>query len=759
MNMRIGVSLLLGIIVAVLVFCGVKGIRSRRSIGRYVGILDFALIPPVLGNIIVICTSSQIAAEFGYYIYFIGMNAVMCALVSFTCGYCKGVSGGQQKPLFLYVVLIADTVQVMLNIFTGHVFDTEAVDVGGRPYYRVVSHSGHLIHMIIDYAAFVCVILIFIIAAVKTAKIYREKYLVMVLSLGLCGVCEVFYIISRIPIDRSVIGFGVCGILAFYFSLYYRPMRLLDRMLSNIAWDMTDALFLFDPTFRCIWANDAAMRLIGLESSEVDTAGEALVKLFGPAGRDYHEEWCIEKVTGTDEQISYYSLRNHLVTEERNVAGSFLVVRDNTEERRKMQHEIYNSTHDTMTGLYTKEYFYRCVRDRLSGTDGDYLAIFVDVKNFKLVNDIFSREFGDKAILQIADAIRNCMTRDCVYGRLGGDTFGVLVPKDIFRARSVERLLSGFTVSDGKIEHHLLIHIGVYEVTDRSVDVSVIFDRAHLAISSITDIFNTHIAVYDSELRDKVLWEQKIALDLHEAIEQKQLRPYLQPIADSKGNVVGAEALARWIHPEHGFMPPAMFIPVFEKNGMIVDVDRYMWRCACELLSKWKGTHDDLFISVNISPKDFYFCDVVSEIQELIREFDLEPSRLRIEITESVMMNDAEDKMKILSQLHDAGFVVEMDDFGSGYSSLNLLKDMPVDVLKVDMKFLSRSESMDRAKKIIKSIISLSYELDITSLTEGVETETQYTDLFEMGCKLFQGYYFAKPMPVSEFEEFTFGVK
>ena len=165
----------------------------------------------------------------------------------------------------------------------------------------------------------------------------------------------------------------------------------------------------------------------------------------------------------------------------------------------------------------------------------------------------------------------------------------------------------------------------------------------------------------------------------------------------------------------------------------------------------------DMFISVNISPKDFYFFDVAAEIKKLVREYGIEPSRLRIEITETIMMNGAAERMKILDELRKSGFIVEMDDFGSGYSSLNLLKDMPVDVLKIDMKFLSASGSKEKGQTIIRNIIRLSEELDIASLTEGVETEEQYNQLFEMGCQLFQGYYFAKPMPIEDFESFAFG--
>lgn len=300
----------------------------------------------------------------------------------------------------------------------------------------------------------------------------------------------------------------------------------------------------------------------------------------------------------------------------------------------------------------------------------------------------------------------------------------------------------------------MLIHLGVYAVSDPSLDPSVMFDRAHMALTTIKEEYNTHIAYYDDEMRKQVLWNQHISTDLYGAIQARQICPYLQPIVDRNGRVVGAEALVRWNHPVDGFLTPGAFVPIFEKNGMIAELDKYMWRCACEILARWREEGRDLFLSINISPKDFYFMDVAAEIKGIVREFGIDPALLRIEITETVMMADVEKRTEILSDLRESGFYVEMDDFGSGYSSLNLLKDMPVDVLKIDMLFLSQSRYDNRAQTIVHNIIHLSDDLGISSLTEGVETQSQYQMLSDMGCKLFQGYYFAKPMPLDAFEAF-----
>ena len=722
------------------------------------GLLELSVLPAIIGHIIIIAASYEEVALVGYYFYFIGMDCIMASLIGFTNSYCQGFGTGHKPPYLLYALLTVDSVQLFMNIFWGQAFSIESDYVDGRPYYRMVAHGGQIFHRILVYAVFLAVLLIFIMAIRNTPKIYREKYFVIFTCLILVAVWQTMYVLTRTPIDRSMIGFGVVGILVWYFSLRYRPLRLLDRMLSNIASEMPEALFVLDPFGKCVWTNSPGMKLTGVTGSNVENASDELRKIFGSSVFSRPErDWIDKKIIGTGEDAKYYNLIMHSVDEDSYfIAGTFLSVRDITEEQLRLQRELYSSTHDSLTGLFTKQHLYECIRRRLDeDPDMSYYAIFLDVKNFKIVNDVFSTRFGDLALIQIADWISSDMTDRSIYGRLGGDTFGVFIPVDEFPAEKIEKDLESFVVSDGSIEHHLLIHLGIYEVKDKDMEVSVMFDRAHLALSTITENYKRHIAFYDNELREKVLFDQKITAELRDAVAQMQIRPYFQPIADALGRVIGAEALARWIHPERGFMSPASFIPVFEKNGMIVEVDRHIWRCACMTLSDWRSRGIDLFLSVNISPKDFYFIDVVEELTALVNEYGIEPSKLRIEITETVMMSGAEERLETMDRLREAGFIVEMDDFGSGYSSLSLLKDMPVDVLKIDMKFLSDTEQGARSRTIVHNVIRLSEELGIVSLTEGVETEQQYHILAEMGCRLFQGYYFAKPMPAEEFEEFA----
>ena len=753
--MRIAFTIIFMLLSVALGACCHLAKKSPKAIGTSVAILIGSLILPVIGNMLIISSGAELISTIGYYLYFLGMDCVIFSLLRFTFDYCHLSWPSTGLKFLVYGILFADVLQYAFNPFFGQAFGVELIEAYGSPYYRLVPHLGQTFHRVIDYGILAAAILIFIVKTVRASRIDSERYSVILIALCLLTIWQTFYIFSRTPVDRSMTGMGCIGLLIFYLSLYYRPMKLLDQMLASIASDMPEALYFFDASGQCIWANAPGKALAGIDDKSLEQTKEKLSALFGRYEKE-GDDWSSRRIIGSDEDAKYYVLEKHAISDPKGrMAGSFLSIRDNTEEQKRFQQELYNTTHDSLTGLYTKEFLYQKIREfLLCNPDVPYVIVFVDVKNFKIVNDVFGTAFGDYAIQCIANWIETGLSVNGVCGRLAGDTFGVCLPAAEFDPHQIEQTLASFEVQKDHLSHHVLIHLGVYVVTETNLDVSVMFDRAHLALSSIKDDYQRHVAYYDDAMRNKVLWDQKISAQLREAIETKQLRPYLQPIVDPDGKVVGAEALVRWIHPEHGFLAPGNFIPVFEKNGMISEIDKYMWRCACELLSRWEDK--SLFVSVNISPRDFYFMDVPAQLKELIAEYHVDPSRLRIEITETVMMTDVEKRMEIFHDLKRAGFIVEMDDFGSGYSSLNMLKDMPVDVLKIDMMFLTKSQNEYKAKTIVQNIINLSEQLGIGSLTEGVETPSQYKILSDMGCKLFQGYYFAKPMPVEDFEEYVF---
>ena len=758
--MRLGFAMVFTLLIIALIICSHRARLSGKKMGGAVGFMEAALVPPMIGNLMLIASGTEWICTLGRYIYFLGMDLAMFALLRFTLKYCGLRWKSKGLKMLVYGLLIADAVQLLCNPIFGHAFSSEVVVVDGAPYYKLIPFAGQTFHRVVDYGIMGGVLIVFFLKMMRSPQIYMERYSVIFITMIIATVWQTFYIFSRAPIDRSMIGFAVFGLLVYYFALHYRPMRLMDQMLAGIASDMKDALFFFDAGNRCIWANPSGIKMTGIQEETFETVPEKLRNLIGDF-QDIRDNWSSRQVVNISGEQRHLLIEKHSVLDKhKRKTGSFLSVRDNTEEENALYRKIYNATHDSLTGLYTREFLYEQSREMMNAhPDRAYLMIYLDVNEFKLINDVYGSEFGDLALRQIADMIRRDMTKDCVYGRLSGDTFGICMPAEVFARARIENQVSSFVIRDGKREHQLLIHLGIYEVTEAELEISAMFDRAHMALSTIKDNYHVFAAYYDDAMRESTLWSQHVSSELKTALAQRQVRPYLQPLVDRDGHVIGAEALVRWIHPKDGFLSPGLFIPVFEKNGMIADVDRYMWRSACEILAKWQKEGRKCFISVNVSPKDFFFMDVAEEFRQLIREFKIDPTLLRIEITETVMMTDAINRIGMLNCLKRDGFIIEMDDFGSGYSSLNMLQDLPVDVLKIDMMFLRKTQMDQKGQTILQDVISMSDDLGIIPLTEGVETEEQFRMLAEMGCRIFQGFYFSKPVPLDEFETFAFSRK
>jgi len=750
MDIRAIFSLIFVALSVALGVCGLIAFRSRKPIGVPLGRLLVALIPPVAGNFLIISATTKLPATIGCYLYYIGIDFTAFSLLRYTLSYCNIPWKANKARVFVLSLLGLDVFQLLANIFFGHAFSLERIELYGKPYYRMVPYMPQNLHRLLVYGVLAAVLVILLLKMLHSSRIASRRYAVIFFTLLAVIIWCSFYVISRTPLDRSMIGYAAFGLLAFYFSLYYKPVRLLNRIMMDISAELPDAVFFFDDVGSCIWLNREARRLLGVDGQDMGEVEEKL-KPFNASGEGT-DSWTSRLELDGEGGRRYYALEKRTIRDARGyVDGSFLSIRDDTEAQQNLMREAYRARHDELTGLYTRPYLYHCIKQRLSGASGEaFCLVFVNISNFKLINDVFGVNFGDDVLKRVPDLLRALVPQGGVYGRLAGDTFGILVPVADFDAEAIERRLSGFTVDASEIEYHVLIHMGVYEVKDASMEVSVMFDRARIAAAGLRNDYHTHIAWYDDRMRDNLLWEQQITGDLKNALTERQIVPYLQPLVDASGKVVGAEALVRWNHPQYGFLSPARFIPIFEQNGMIAEVDRYMWRCACEQLDRWRD--NDLFISVNISPKDFYFMDVTSEIRELVKEYGVDPARLRLEITESIMISDVDNKVRQLTDLRQAGFIVEMDDFGSGYSSLNMLKNMPIDVIKIDMVFLRSSEQDEKSRMILRNIIHMSTDLNIVPLTEGVETEKQYDELSRMGCKLFQGYFFARPMTVSDFE-------
>ena len=414
------------------------------------------------------------------------------------------------------------------------------------------------------------------------------------------------------------------------------------------------------------------------------------------------------------------------------------------------------SEYDAKTGLFNRATFSReAAKVMGAGSHDGWVLVRWDIDRFKVFNDTYGSQQGD---VLLAEFGRRCQQGAAiakglkVIGHFEADHFVALWRKDEFDPASVYSYVSR-QVNESFVNYRFMVRMGCYAVEPGVDDIGVMCDRALMALRSVKNDYEHGYAWYDESMRSEVIEEQQMVSEMNEALAQGQFVAYYQPqINYVNGQIIGAEALVRWNHPRRGLIPPGRFVPLFEKNGFVFELDRYIWGQAARQIARW---HADgiaaVPISVNVSRRDVYDPHLLDIFTGLLADNGLKADQLNIEITESSYMENPEQLIQVVSALRAAGFKVEMDDFGSGYSSLNTLKDVPVDVLKMDMKFVAAGRDNTRSGSILSSIVRMANAIDLPVIAEGVETAQQADYLKSIDCFYMQGYYFSKPVTADAF--------
>ena len=435
--------------------------------------------------------------------------------------------------------------------------------------------------------------------------------------------------------------------------------------------------------------------------------------------------------------------------------GCFFRIEDKTEDMKRLRDEKYRATHDRLTGLYNREGFFDEAESFIREHAGESMYMLAsNIKDFKLVNELFGDDKGDEILENEAELLKENGAGNSVLGRIAGDRFvQIVLKKDFDEKHLLDNIKTLCSLMEDRI-YKLHVYAGVYEIKDVNEPVQTMYDKANMAIERIKGDYNQVISYYDESDMKRLMHEKSIVAEFDKALENGEFCMYLQPQLDSRGALLGAEALVRWKHPKRGLLYPDSFIGILEKTGIIYKLDNFIWEKAAEKIKEWNAAgYEDYHISVNISAKDFYYLDLYNVLTGIVRKYGIAPKHLNLEITETVIMSDVKMHMEILDRLQQFGFQIEIDDFGSGYSSLNTLKDIKADLLKIDMLFLRETDNQERSRKILKFIITMAKALNMDVITEGVETEKQLDFLSGIGCEMFQGFYFSKPIPVDKFED------
>lgn len=418
---------------------------------------------------------------------------------------------------------------------------------------------------------------------------------------------------------------------------------------------------------------------------------------------------------------------------------------------------IRSTKNDSMTGLYAKEFFYEYLHQYASLMEGSLDAVVLNIDRFHLINELSGRRAGNRILKLVADLIKEVLLRqDGVACRAEADNFLVCLLHREDYGDVFIRLQEALAERSGS--PHIHIRAGIYQNVDREVPGELWFDRAKIACDRIRGDFMRQADFYSESLHTRALFHERLINDVQEAIDKHHLTVFYQPkykIQGSEPRLSSAEALVRWQHPELGMISPGEFIPLFESNGLIQKLDNFVWNEAALQVRRWKDRFGVAVpVSVNVSRVDIYDPELENKLIGILGAAGLTPDDFMLEITETAYADNGARLVEVVEHMRGQGFKIEMDDFGTGYSSLNMLTSIPIDVLKMDMKFIRNMLRDEKSLRLVELIMDIAKFLDVPVVAEGVEEEAQLNTLRQMGCECIQGYYFSKPVPPEDFEVF-----
>ena len=417
---------------------------------------------------------------------------------------------------------------------------------------------------------------------------------------------------------------------------------------------------------------------------------------------------------------------------------------------------ISAAEHDRLTMLYSRNFFFEYANRLYHYHPELHLdAIVMNIEQFHTINALNGRDFGDDVLRLIGNEIRAFLGEtEGIASRIEADRFDIYcLHQPDYRA-----LLNRFQEKVSSLSRSTRIHLRMgVKPWREGVEPILLFDRARTACNMVRGDYQNPLMIYDEDMRMRELLNSRLLNDLRPAVEERQFQVYYQPkynIQVDPPRLSSAEALIRWKHPDLGMISPGSFVPLFEGNGLIGVVDNFVWQEAAKQIARWKEKYSfTLPVSVNLSRSDVFDPTLPDRLDRLILDNGLSYKDLKLEVTESAYTDNAKQVLDVIKSLRNKGFEIEMDDFGSGYSSLNMLSDMPIDVLKMDMKFIRNIEESETDRRLVSLILDIARYLKVSVVAEGVETEKQLEILRNGKCDLVQGYYFSRPLPSEDFEK------
>lgn len=656
---------------------------------------------------------------------------------------------GNLKILSVGILLFDSVILITtpINHFAG---DFTVRQSGDYSYTQMVPKPLFYVHVAVCILMLVAMLVYMIRALVESSKFYRLRYIIIITTVFITfGLYTVFFLDESAVVDYSRFIYGF-DIIIFYFATYqFSPYMLMKDLQKYVDENISDATIIYDNTGRILQMNDKAGKLF---DQTVVERREDLVKALSIAD----EEIKGIRVIGNN---VFEVLYKPVYDKKRKYAGAAFIFHDVTENRRQLEREHKAATIDKLTGIYNRLGFFEAAPDFIRNNEGNggYAVMVSGIRDFKGINGLYGTKVGDKVLIEIANRFREFSKRiPMVYARTAEGKFSCILPFEYLDEVANETTTIKIPVEEGVDVNVGLCH-GFVVMQDTAKSVETYYELSLLALARCKKKMTSPILEYSQDMALEQKRKQQLVSEMHKAVEERQFFIEIQPQIDLNENkVCGAEALARWNHPTLGIISPMEFVPLFEDNGLITRVDLYIWEEAAKAIRTFmdNNTYDGP-VSVNVSQVDITCLDVTDELLKILKKYDVPANRIHVEITESACVNNRGILIETLNKLRENGFVVEIDDFGSGYSSLNALMHLPFDVVKLDMEFMNSTIRDKKCEVIVSAISKMIHDLNTSIIVEGVETLENVESAMYINGDAAQGYHYSKPLSVKDFEKFV----
>ena len=663
------------------------------------------------------------------------------------------IEGKKVRPAvsaLTFGIIIVDSVVILSNPFNEYAYSYVPMEDG--PYVFTYSEPKLLFYI----HCLICILLVCLMIAgmikktIASPRLYKPRYIMIAFSVFSVVFSYFVFVGKGFHVDFSRFAYCLVIVVFYYAAFLYQPKGLTRRLQLFTNDNLTNAVVFFDYYGNPIRTNDAARIMFGEEAlSSKDAFVESL-------DFEIYEGYSTQKIGDKIYEVLYKPFYDNFS----DYIACVYMFDDVTESRKQIEKVHKASVKDSLTGINNRTGFIEDARTFIAGRadwDSGFAMMVTGINNFKGINGLYGTRAGDTVLKHIANVFCGySLNYPMVYGRTGDGKFSCIIPVEY--VNTIVGELSHIKVKmDESIEVPVDLSHGYIVMSDASKPVEYYYELSLLALAKCKTGATHDVLEYSQSMADEQNRKQLLLSEMNDAIEREEFFIELQPQIDLDSNkVTGAEALVRWNHPILGRIPPNDFIPLFESNGFITKLDTHVWDMAAGTLRHL--TDEGIYfgsVSVNVSQRDIMSIDVADTLEKIVSKYEIAPSRFHVEITESDCVDNKEALILTLESLREKGFLVEIDDFGSGYSSLNALVHIPFDVIKLDMGFMMQAADLEKDKVIMSSVTEMIHKLNAKAIVEGVETKENLAKANYFNSDMVQGYYYSKPLPLSGFVDYV----